>query len=95
MPAAEPRRSLEELARLGAEAFERRVRPSLLPAADGKFVAVDVDSGNYEVDEDDYAAVTRLRTRLPAAEIWLLRAGHPAAYRSCPSATDSCPRPPH
>jgi len=81
MPAAEPRRSPEEVARLGAEAFDRRVRPTLQPEDDGKFVAVDIGTGEYELDEDDYSAVTRLRARRPSAEVWLGRVGQPAAYR--------------
>jgi hypothetical protein len=74
-------RSLEELARLGAEVFERSVRPSLRPEDHGKFVAIDVVSGEYEIDSDDYAAVTRLRARVPSADVWLARAGSPATCR--------------
>ncbi|MCI0459710.1 MAG: hypothetical protein L0Z62_22395 [Gemmataceae bacterium] len=51
MPTTEPRRSPEEVARLGAEVFERPVRPALGPADDGKFVAVDIRTGDYELDE--------------------------------------------
>lgn len=71
--------SAERLARLGPEVFERRVRPALRPEDDGKFVALDLATGAYEVDEDDYAAVMRLRGRLPGADVWLERAGHPTA----------------
>ena len=81
MPVTEPRHTPEELARLGSEVFERRVRPMLRPDDDGKFVALDVETGDYELDEDDYAAVSRLRARNPTAQIWLSRAGQPAAYR--------------
>ena len=81
MPATEPHRTPEELARLGSEVFERHVRPILRPEDDGKFVGIDVQTGDYEVDEDDYAAVSRLRTRNPGAEAWLSRVGQPAAYR--------------
>jgi hypothetical protein len=81
MPATEPRRSPEEIARLGAEVFDRHVRPTLRPEDDGKFVAIDIGAGDYELDEDDYAAVTRLRKRRPSAEVWLGRVGQPAAYR--------------
>ncbi len=81
MPAAEPHHNPEELARRGAEVFDRRVRSSLRPEDDGKFVAVDIVTGGYEIDADDYVAVARLRDRLPTAEVWLARAGHPAAYR--------------
>ena len=75
-----PNHDPEEVARLGSEVFTRRVLPSLLPADDGKFVAVDVGSEEYELDADDYTAVTRLRGRRPDAEIWLGRVGAPAAY---------------
>jgi hypothetical protein len=81
MPATGPRRSPEEVARLGADLFDRHVRAALRPADDGKFVAIDIGSGDYELDEDDYAAVTRLHRRHPAAEVWLGRVGQPAAYR--------------
>jgi hypothetical protein len=81
MPAAEPRPTREELARLGSEVLERRVRPLLRPEDDGRFVALDVQTGDHELDEDDYAAVSRLRARNPAAQVWLSRVGQPAAYR--------------
>ncbi len=81
MPATEPRRSPDEVARLGAEVYDRQVRPSLRPQDDGKFVAIDVDSGEYEIDENDYSAVMGLRARMPAAQIWLMRAGRRATYK--------------
>ena len=81
MTNAEPRRNLEDIARRGGEVFARQVRPLLTPQDDGKFVAVDVATGEYEIDGDDYAAVTRLADRKPSAEIWLTRAGEKAAYR--------------
>ena len=56
-------RALDELAGLGQEVFDRAVRPTLRPEDDGRFVAVDVDSGEYEIDADDYTAVTRLKSR--------------------------------
>ncbi len=69
MPATESHRTPEELGRLGAEAFDRHVRPTLRPEDDGKFVAIDIVTGEHELDEDDYAAVMRLRAagRLPTS----------------------------
>ena len=72
----------EELARLGSEIFDRAVRPALRPEDDGKFVAIDIDTGDHEIDEDDSSAVMRLAG--PATrwgEVWLGRVGQPAAYR--------------
>jgi hypothetical protein len=74
-------RSDDEIERLGEEVIERRIKPQLSPGDNGKFIAVDVDSGDFELDKDDYSAVMRLRTRRPDAEIWLGRAGFPTAYQ--------------
>ena len=81
MPATEQRRSPDEIARLGAEAVDRYVEPVRRPEDEDKFVAIDIDTGDYELDEDDYTAVMRLRGRRPSAEIWLGRIGQPEAYR--------------
>jgi hypothetical protein len=81
MPATDSSRTPEELARLGAEAFDRHVRPTLRPEDDGKFVAIDLVSGDHEIDADDYAAVMRLRARRPSADLWLACVGQPTTYR--------------
>jgi hypothetical protein len=81
MSATEQRLSREELARRGDETYTQQVRPLLRPDDDGKFVAIDVESGAFEVDEDDHAAVSRLHARVAGAQVWLVRAGYPAAHR--------------
>jgi hypothetical protein len=81
MAALHPRYSKDEFARRGQEIYERQIRPQLGPADDGKFVAIDIETGAYEVDGDDYTATERLLSRQPDAQIWLVRAGQPAAYR--------------
>jgi hypothetical protein len=86
MTAVDSQRTPEELARIGGEILDRRVRPLLRPDDHGRFVAIDVETGDFELDDDDYAAVTRLYSRRSGAEIWLSRVGEPAAYRMrwCP-----------
>lgn len=71
---------LDKFAKRAVEVFERIVKPKLRPEDDGKFVAMDVNTGVYEIDEDDHAAMTRVEQLLPNAEIWLERAGSPTAY---------------
>jgi hypothetical protein len=78
-PAA--RYSREEFARRGQEIYERQVRPALRPDDEGKFVAIDIESGSFEVDRDDYSATERLLSHHPDAQIWLVQAGQRAAYR--------------
>ena len=80
MAIAVVRRSLKERSRLGRIAFDHFVKPILRPEQDGLFVAVDIDSGDYEIDRNDHTAVTRLSTRNPDAEIWIMMAGRTAAY---------------
>ncbi|WP_020471288.1 hypothetical protein [Zavarzinella formosa] len=81
MAVTEQRHPTDELVRLGQEAFDRTVRSRLQPEDDGKFVAIDVDSEDYEIDLDDYAAIKRLLARCPAAQVLLLRAGQKGTCR--------------
>jgi hypothetical protein len=63
-----PRYSREEFARRGPEIFDRTVRPTLRPDHEGQFVAIDIESGGYEIDPDDYTATERLLRRYPDAQ---------------------------
>ena len=81
MTARAARYSREEFARRGQETFEQKVQNSLRPDDEGKFVAIDIESGSYELDRDDYTATERLLSRCPNAQIWLTQVGQEAAYR--------------
>jgi hypothetical protein len=71
----------ENLARLGEEILHRCVEPQLTPHDSGKFVAINVNDGDFELHDDDHAAVSKLLARHPTADVWLTRVGQPAAYR--------------
>jgi hypothetical protein len=75
-----PRYSKEEFARRGQEIYERDIRPRLRPEDEGKFVAIDIETGMYEMDADDYTAGARLYERRPEAQPFLVRVGYPAAH---------------
>ena len=77
----EPRYSKEEFAQRGQGIYEHHINPHLTAEDKGKFVAVDIESGAYEIDSDDWTATERLLRRHPNAQIWLLRVGQQAAYR--------------
>ena len=81
MAVLEPRYSKEEFARRGQAIYDGDIRPRVKAGDEGKFVAVDIETGAFEMDRDDYAATERLLVRQPNAQIWLLRVGHRAAYR--------------
>jgi hypothetical protein len=73
--------SKEEHARMGAELYEQKIRPLVEAGNHGKIVAIDVDTGQYEVDTDSLAAAHRLFARLPGAQIWFVRVGYPYVTR--------------
>lgn len=81
MAVSGPRYSKEEFARLGQEIYEHDILPHLTERELGRFVAIDIESGAYEIDTDDYAATARLLDARPDAQIWLMRVGDRAAYR--------------
>lgn len=70
-----PRYSKEEFAQRGEALYERDIRSQVEVGNEGKFVAIDIDTGAYEVDTDELAASDRLISRLPEAQVWLKRIG--------------------
>jgi hypothetical protein len=70
-----------DLTQRGQEMYERDILPTLDASARGKFLVLDVETGDYEFDRDELAALKRLRSRRPEALVYLLRVGFPAAYR--------------
>lgn len=72
--------SAEEVAALGDELYETRIRERLESAHLGKIVALDVQDGDYVVDETALAASERLLAQNPSAEVWCVRVGHEALY---------------
>jgi hypothetical protein len=81
MSSVKRRYSKEEFAQRGDAIYENDVRPRLTTADDGKFVAIDIESGVYEVDEDELGAGNRLRARAPDAQIWIVRVGSRFVHR--------------
>jgi hypothetical protein len=70
-----------ELSRRGEEIYERDIFPNLRSEDEGKAVAIEVETGDYEVDRDETAAGARLRVRHPEALFWFRRVGSPYLYR--------------
>jgi hypothetical protein len=89
MAQLQPRYSMEEFARRGDEIYDRDIHPNITASDDGKFVLIDIESGDYEIDADEIAASDRLLARHPDAQVWMLRVGsryarqfgRPSTYR--------------
>jgi hypothetical protein len=66
--------SLEELARLGRKRFEE-IRDQFSDEDKGKFLAIDIETGEYVMDNDEIEARRRLREIKPDGMSWVERIG--------------------
>jgi hypothetical protein len=69
-----------ELGRLAQELYEKKLRPLVeTPENIGKIIVMDVDSGDYEIDEKGVDSSLRLRARHPNGALYALRIGYKTA----------------
>lgn len=81
MTVRQPRYSKEEFARRGNEIYETQVRSQVEGGNHGKIVAIDIETGAFEVADTPMVAVDRLYEREPDAQPWVIRIGHRAVFR--------------
>ncbi len=84
MPRPEPRYSKEEHARRGQAVYDQHVRSQVEAGNNGKVVAMDVNTGAFEVADDSLTACQSLLAHHPDAQIWCVRIGHPAVHHFGP-----------
>lgn len=75
------RYSSNEIAERGQALYEHDIRDKLDSSARGKFLALDIETGEYEIDADARAALKKAQTKRPEAALYLVRVGHPTAFR--------------
>ena len=62
------------------------IRPQVEAENQGKYVAIDIETGAWEMDASETAAGDRLRLRVPDAQTWMMRIGYPYIRRSARAA---------
>jgi hypothetical protein len=75
------RYSKEEFARRGNEIYESQVRLQVEEGNHGKIVAIDIETGAFELAKDTMTASDRLLERYPDAQIWCIRIGYKGVHR--------------
>lgn len=65
----------------GERIYQQQIRVQVEPKGKGKFLVVDIETGDYEVDQSDLAATKRALAKRPDAVLYGLRIGYPTAYR--------------
>ena len=73
------RYSADEAGRRGTELYENKIRPLVEAGNTGRFLAIDIESGDYAVADERYDAAKVLIDKNPDAQIWCLRIGYVAA----------------
>lgn len=81
MTARQPRYSKEEFAHRGQALYAECVRPQVERGNRGRIVAIDIETGEFEVGDDAVTACGRLLARCPDAQPWCVRIGHRAMHR--------------
>ncbi len=69
----------EEVEARGVAIYQSRLKPDLESSHDGRVVAIDVESEDFEVADTAVDAMCRLAARHPDAQVWIERIGCRAA----------------
>jgi hypothetical protein len=81
MAVRQPRYSKEEFAQRGDALYESEVRSQVEEGNHGKIVAIDIETGAFELADDTMLAARQLYARVPDAQPWLVRIGYRAVHR--------------
>lgn len=76
-----PRYTKEEIAERGQKLYDERIRASVEDTHQGEYLAVDIDTGDYEIDRSSVEALDRAAARHPNGALFLIRVGFPTAVK--------------
>ncbi len=71
----------DDIVQRGRAIYDRDLRARLEAEHRGRFAAVDPDTGDYTVADDELGAVHALRERRPGVRPFILRIGSRVTYR--------------
>ena len=71
----------EAFARRAEEYYDRVLRAKLEPEHKGEYLFLDADTGDYELDADQLAAMRRARVKHPGTIFYIMRIGYRAVDR--------------
>ncbi|HZP83347.1 MAG TPA: hypothetical protein VFB21_17015 [Chthonomonadaceae bacterium] len=76
------RYSPTEIAARGKEWYEKGIRQKVETTENlGKILVIDIETGEYEMDEDHVAATRRAQAKRPGHLLYGIRIGYPAVYK--------------
>jgi hypothetical protein len=79
-----PRYTKEEIASRGKAIYEQQIRPKVEPEQIGKYLVINIETGEYEMDDDEVAVSQRAYAKHPGAPLFGMRIGSGAWGRIGP-----------
>jgi hypothetical protein len=70
-----PRYTAEEIAARGEAIYEQQIRPKVEPEHAGRYLAINIETGDYEIDADEADLCRRAYARFPGAPLYGMRIG--------------------
>jgi hypothetical protein len=66
----------EEVGTRGREIYEQQIRAKVEPEHNGKYLVINVETGEYEIDADDVAVMKRAAAKRAPETLYGMRIGH-------------------
>lgn len=76
-----PQMDVTEIARRGNAIYDSQIRKTVESGNKGRIVAIDVDTGEWELGDDLLTLSDRLHAHRPSAQLFAIRVGYPALER--------------
>jgi hypothetical protein len=76
-----PRFSSATIVERGQALYDQTIREKVEPSHHGEFLVVDIETGEFEIDASELAALERAQAKHPGAALYLMRVGYRAAHR--------------
>jgi hypothetical protein len=70
----------DEIGDRAEKIYQEQIRPLVEPRENGKFIVIDIESGDYEIAEDMFTAEDSLKARRPDAVGFGGKVGYDAPY---------------
>ena len=70
----------DEVCDRGEQIYAERIKHLVEPQENGKFIVIDIESGDYEIDEEHTDASRRMRERRPHSIRYTGKIGEEATY---------------
>ena len=81
MLVSQPRYSADETVQRAEDFYKQRLYPQVEAEHRGQYIAIDIETGEYEIGTNYHTAAHTLLSRKPDAAIGVLRIGSPAVGR--------------